>query len=441
MPTNPRGRKQAGGTTAGVFMGRTLTEKILARAAGKDAVVPGEIVTATVDLAMFHDSSGPRRVAPRLKELGAKVWDPSKVVVVSDHYVPAVDPESAAILKLTRDWVREQGIGAFYDMQGICHVMLAEGGHLRPGLFCVGGDSHSTMAGAYGCYMAGFGATEMTGVMVTGEIWTRVPATIRVDWNGAFADGVVAKDVMLHLCRTLGMDNAFKAIEYGGDTVRAMSMSERGVLTNMAAELGAESAIIEPDATTLAAIRAAGVAIDDDEARIWRSDPDAVYETVHRFDAADLVPQVARPHSPENAGPVADANGARIDQAYIGACVGAKLSDLQMAARILKGRKVAKDVRLLVAPSSRATTEAAAKDGTLAILTEAGAIVMPSGCGACAGMGAGVLAAGEVCISSTNRNFKGRMGHKDAEVYLGSPYTVAASAIEGRVADPRGYLQ
>jgi 3-isopropylmalate/(R)-2-methylmalate dehydratase large subunit len=421
-------------------MGRTLTEKILARAARKECVLPGEIVTAQVDLAMFHDSSGPRRVKPRLEELGAKVWDPSKVVVVSDHYVPAVDPDSAAILKLTRDWVREQGIASFYDMQGICHVMLAEGGHLRPGLFCVGGDSHSTMGGSFGCYMAGFGATEMTGVMVTGEIWTRVPATIRVEWDGIFADGVVAKDVMLHLCRTLGMDNGFKAIEYGGSTVQAMSMSERGVLTNMAAELGAETGIVEPDDKTLAAIRAAGGTIDDDEALRWRSDPDAAYEAVHRFDAASLVPQVAKPHSPANAGPVGEAAGERIDQAYIGACVGAKLSDLHMAARVLQGRKVAAGVRLLIAPSSRATTEAAAKDGTLATLTEAGAILLPSGCGACAGLGAGVLAAGEVCISSTNRNFKGRMGHKDASVFLGSPYTVAASAVQGRIADPREYL-
>jgi 3-isopropylmalate/(R)-2-methylmalate dehydratase large subunit len=422
-------------------MPATLVEKILARAAGRESVAPGEIVTCKVDLAMFHDSSGPRRVAPRLRELGAKVWDPSKVVVVSDHYVPAVDPASAAILKLTRDWVREQGIASFYDMQGICHVMLAERGHLLPGLFCVGGDSHSTMAGAFGCYMAGFGATEMTGVMATGEIWTRVPETLLVRWSGELRDGTVAKDIMLFLCRLLGMNNSFKVVQFAGSTVERMSMSERMVLTNMAAELGAETGIISPDATTLSAIRSAGGTVANDVLQIWRSDAGANYISTYEFDARTLGPQVAQPHSPANTSPVEEVQARRIDQAYIGACVGAKLTDLRMAARVLKGRKVARGVRLLIAPASAQTTQIAAEDGTLASLTQAGAILLSSGCGACAGLGAGVLAEGEVCISSTNRNFRGRMGHQDAEVYLGSPYTVAASAVEGRIADPRPYLQ
>ncbi len=422
------------------MMAQTLVEKIIAKASGRSIVTPGEIVTCQVDLAMFHDSSGPRRVAPRLKELGVGVWDPSKVVVVSDHYVPAVDLETAAILKLTRDWVREQGISNFHDMQGICHIMLAEGGHLAPGMFCVGGDSHSPMAGAYGCYMAGFGATEMTGVMATGEIWTRVPETILVRWTGELARGVVAKDIMLFLCRELGMENNFKVVEYAGPVIDRMSMSERVVLTNMAAELGAETAVIAPDAKTLAAIRAAGGSVADDVVATWQSDPDARFERVLEFDAGELGPQVARPHSPENSGPVAEAAGQAIDQAYIGACVGAKLGDLQMAAQVLKGRKVAPGVRLLIAPASVDATRRAAADGTLAILTEAGAILLPTGCGACAGYGAGILADGEVCISTTNRNFKGRMGHAEAQVFLGSPFTVAASAVEGRIADPRPYL-
>lgn len=421
-------------------MGHTLVEKIIARAAHRPEVSPGEIVTCTVDLAMFHDSSGPRRVAPRLKALGAKVWDPSKVVVVSDHYVPAVDPESAAILKLTREWARDEKVGAFYDMQGICHIMLGEGGHLAPGMFCVGGDSHSTTGGAYGCYMAGFGATEMTGVMVTGEIWTRVPETIRVHGTGRFGAGVSAKDLMLHLCRTLGMENNFKVVEYAGPAVEALPMPERLVLSNMAAELGAETGLVPPDAITIAAMRAAGRTVDEAEALSWRSDPDARFERTVEFDASTLSPQVARPHTPANSGPVAEAEERHIDQAYIGACVGAKLEDLHMAAQVLKGRKVASGTRLLIAPASTRTTARAAADGTLTILTEAGAILLPTGCGACAGYGAGVLAEGEVCISTTNRNFKGRMGHKEAEVYLGSPYTVAASAIAGRIVDPRPFL-
>lgn len=422
-------------------MASTLAEKIIARAAGQTRVTPGEIVTCKVDLAMFHDSSGPRRVAPRLKELGARVWDPSKVVLVSDHYVPAVDDASAAILKLTRDWAREQGVANFYDMQGICHVMLAERGHLAPGMFCVGGDSHSTMGGAFGCYMAGFGATEMTGVMVTGDIWTRVPETVRVRWSGDLPDGTTAKDIMLFLCRRLGMENSFKVIEYAGPSIERMSMMERMVLTNMAAELGAETGLIAPDAVTLAAMRAGGRTVDDEAAAQWQSDPGATYLASHDLDASTLAPQVALPHSPANSVAVTDAPRQRIDQAYIGACVGAKLSDLHMAARVLKGRKVAPGVRLLIAPASAQTTNLAATDGTLGTLLSAGAILMPTGCGACAGLGAGLLAAGEVCISSTNRNFKGRMGHKDAAVFLGSPYTVAASAVEGHIADPRPYLQ
>jgi len=418
----------------------TLVEKIIARASGLSCVAPGDIVTCKVDLAMFHDSSGPRRVGPRMRELGASVWDPSKVVVVTDHYTPAVDLESAAIQKLTREWVKENKVGTFYDQQGICHIVLAEGGHLRPGMFCAGGDSHSTTGGAFGCYMAGFGAIEMTGVMVTGDIWTRVPQTVRVDWTGRLPAGVVAKDMMLLLCGALGVQNAFKVVEYGGEAVEALPMQERLVLTNMAAELGAETGLIAPDAVTLAAIRQAGGEVDDEAVRIWRSDPDAAFEAVHQFDASALEPQVALPNSPANAGPVAAAEARRIDQAYIGACVGAKLQDLHMAARVLDGRKVAAGVRLMIAPASAATMRKAAADGTLATLTEAGAILLPTGCGACAGYGAGVLADGEVCISSTNRNFKGRMGHMTSEVYLASPYTVAASAIEGRVCDPRPYL-
>ena len=421
-------------------MASTLVEKIIARASGLSSVAPGDIVTCKVDLAMFHDSSGPRRVGPRMRELGASVWDPSKVVVVTDHYTPAVDLESAAIQKLTREWVKENKVETFYDQQGICHIVLAEGGHLRPGMFCAGGDSHSTTGGAFGCYMAGFGAIEMTGVMVTGDIWTRVPQTVRVDWTGRLPAGVVAKDMMLLLCGALGVQNAFKVVEYGGEAVEALPMQERLVLTNMAAELGAETGLIAPDAVTLAAIRQAGGEVDDEAVRIWRSDPDAAFEAVHQFDASALEPQVALPNSPANAGPVAAAEARRIDQAYIGACVGAKLQDLHMAARVLDGRKVAAGVRLMIAPASAATMRKAAADGTLATLTEAGAILLPTGCGACAGYGAGVLADGEVCISSTNRNFKGRMGHMTSEVYLASPYTVAASAIEGRVCDPRPYL-
>ena len=420
-------------------MAMTLAEKICAKAAGRETVTPGEIVTARVDLAMIHDSGGPRRVKPMLAELGVGVWDPSKVVLISDHYVPAVDAESAAILDLTRKWAAANDIENFHDMQGICHVVLPERGHLSPGMFIAGGDSHSTTGGAFGCFMIGIGATEMAGVLATGEIWARVPPTIRLEWNGELGPGVVAKDMMLAMCGRLGMAvGNYKAIEFCGSTVDGLSMTERMVMSNMAAELGGKVGLIAPDQTTVDYILAAGG--DPGAWQQWQTDADATVEAHHTFDADDLAPQVAAPHSPENAASVADTDRARIDQAYIGACTGAKLSDLHMAAEVLRGRKVAPGLRLLIAPASTRVTQQAAADGTLAILGEAGGIVMPSGCGACAGYGAGVLAAGEVCISSTARNFQGRMGHPESQVYLASPYTVAAAAVAGEITDPREFL-
>jgi len=420
-------------------MAQTLAEKIIARAAGRASVQPGEIVTCKVDLAMMHDSGGPRRIKPILDRLGAGVWDPGKVVIVSDHYVPAIDSDSAAILDLTRKWAAANGIRHFYDMQGICHVVLPERGHLRPGMFVVGGDSHSPTGGAFGCFMFGVGATEMAGIVVTGETWIRVPDTIRIDWSGRLAAGVCAKDMMLTLCATLGMDGGdYQVVQYTGDTITPLPMAERMTLCNMAAELGAQTGMIAADDVTAAHIAAAGgEAVVPEQ---WQGDEDAHYRATHRFDAASLSPQLALPHSPANAGPVADHRGERIDVAYVGACTGAKLVDLQMAAAVLKGRRVADGVRLMVAPASRRETATAAADGTLATLIDAGAIMLPSGCGACAGYGAGVLAEEEVCISTTARNFRGRMGAKSANIYLASPYTVAAAAVAGEIRDPREFL-
>ncbi len=415
----------------------TLAEKIIARAAGVAAVRPGEIVTCRVDLAMMHDSGGPRRVDSKLRELGVGIWDTDKVVVVSDHYVPAVDADSAEILSFTRGWVAERGVRYFYDMRGICHVVLQEHGHLLPGMFAVGGDSHSPSGGAVGAFMVGIGATEMAGVLATGEIWIRVPETLRVELCGALGMGLSSKDVLLHLCATMGMNNDYLCIEYAGDAIADLSMAERLTLCNMAAELGGKTGIVAPDARTVEALAASGAPSTIDPH--WQSDDGAA--THHRrVDLAALSPHVAAPHSPANSAPVSEHVGTRIDQAYIGACTGAKLQDLQMAAQILRGRQVASHVRLLIAPASTKTTMEAARDGTLQILTEAGAILLPSGCGACAGLGAGVLAKGEVCIASTARNFKGRMGSSESRVYLGSPFTVAASAVQGAIADPREVL-
>lgn len=422
--------------------GMTLVEKIIARAAGRSSVRAGEIVTVDIDLAFAHDSSGPRRWAPMLEELGVGLWDPDRVAIVSDHYVPAVDAESASILKFTRDFAAAHGVKNFFDMVGICHLVLPEHGLIRPGAVIAGGDSHTPMTGAFGTYAAGYGATDMAAIVATGRTWLSVPKTIRIEWRGAFADGVAAKDVMLFLCRELGLDNAFKAVEYAGPTVEAMGMAERMVLCNMAAELGCETGIVAPDGVTFDYLREIGAPVEDEAAALaLASDADARYAARHTFDASTLEPQIAAPHSPDRTLPVSGHQGVKIDQAYIGACVGAKIEDLRMAARVLKGRKVAPGTRLLIAPASARTTTEASADGTLHTLTQAGAILLPSGCGACAGMGAGLLAEGETCISSTNRNFKGRMGAKSANVYLGSPYSVAAAAVAGHITDPRAMLE
>jgi 3-isopropylmalate/(R)-2-methylmalate dehydratase large subunit len=422
--------------------GATLVEKVIARASGLPTVTPGQMVVAKVDLAFAHDSSGARRWKPILDALGAKIWDPSKVALVNDHYAPATDAETAGFLKLTRQFAADQGVDNLFDMVGICHLVLPEAGLIRPGAFIAGGDSHTPMAGAFGAYAAGYGATDMAAIVATGETWLSVPSTIRIDWTGQFGPYVVAKDVMLHLTREVGMDNAFRAVEFGGDAVAAMPMTARMVLCNMAAELGAETGVVAPDATTFAYLAAAGRPVADEAAALaLASDPDARFEAVHHFRAEDLEPQIAAPHSPGNTGPVSQYAGVHVDQAYIGACMGAKADDLRMVAEVLKGRKVAHGTRLLVAPASQAVFQAAADEGVLSTLIAAGAVIMPSGCGACAGYGSGVLADGEVCISSTNRNFRGRMGSAKAEVYLGSPYAVAAAAVAGKIVDPRSVME
>ena len=419
----------------------TLVEKVIARAAGRSRVEPGEIVTASVDLAFAHDSSGPRRWEPMLRELGVGLWDATKVAIVNDHYVPPPDAESAAFLEISRRFARAHGVANFFDMVGICHVVLPEHGLVRPGHFIAGGDSHTPMAGAFGTYAAGYGATDMAGIVATGQTWLRVPDTIRVEFSGTLPRGVVAKDIMLILCRELGRNNAFMAVEFGGATIAAMSMSERMVLCNMAAELGADTGVVAPDDVTFDYLATTGKpVVDAAAARAFASDAGARYHAVHRLEAARLSPQIAAPHSPGNTHDVACFGAVRIDKAYIGACVGAKIEDLRMAAEILRTRQVHESVELLIAPASDHAIGQARADGTLDTLTAAGARLLPSGCGACAGYGEGILRDGETCLSSTNRNFKGRMGNRNADVYLGSPYSVAAAAVTGQITDPRLFL-
>ena len=420
-------------------MDHTLAEKIIARASGKASVTPGDIVTCQVDLAMIHDSGGPRRVKPQMEALGAGLWDPSKVVLVSDHFSPCTDAESANILKITREWAAENGVINFYDQQGICHVVTPERGHLRPGMFAVGGDSHSPTGGAFGAYMFGIGATDMLGVLVTGETWVRVPETIQINWSGELRPAVSAKDMALKMCGDLGMDvGRYQAIQYTGETITALDIFERMTICNMAAELGAQAGLIEPDAKTAAYIEDAGS--DPGDWEQFRGDDGARVAATHNFDAGALTPQVAAPHSPANATDIANMEKVEIDQFYIGACTGAKLNDLKMAADVLTNKKVGPGKRLTVAPASARILTQATKLGIVETLLDAGANLLPPGCGACAGYGVGVLAEDEVCLASTARNFKGRMGASSSEVYLASPYTVAASAVGGRITDPREVL-
>ncbi|MFM0343165.1 3-isopropylmalate dehydratase large subunit [Paraburkholderia sp. RL17-347-BIC-D] len=417
---------------------QTLAQKLIAAACGRPEVEVGEIVTCNVDLAMFHDSSGPRRLKPMLEQLGASLWDKSKVVLVIDHYVPETDDESRRIVHIARDWAVAQQLPNVYDGVGICHVVLPERGHLRPGMFCVGGDSHSPTGGAFGAYMFGIGSTEMLGVAVSGQIWVKVPRTLRMNWRQRLAQGVTAKDMMLHMIGRFGMNGGrYQAVEFCGEAVTALSMQERMTLSNMSAELGAQVGLIAPDSVTADYLRAAGVQ-DDIELCRWQGDPQAEAET-HDFDAARLAPQVAAPHSPANTRDVGAYGDVAVDVAYIGACTGAKLEDLRAAASVLRGHRIASGVQLVVAPASVRDREQAAREGVVAVLEQAGAQLLATTCGACAGYG-GSIPENSTVISSTARNFKGRMGAASARVYLGSPYTVAASALRGRITDPREVL-
>jgi 3-isopropylmalate/(R)-2-methylmalate dehydratase large subunit len=423
-----------------VSMSQTLAQKLIARASGRSHVAVGDLVTCKVDLAMFHDSSGPRRLKPMLKELGAKIWDPSKVVLVMDHYVPAQDADAMQIVQIARDTAKEWKLPNVIDSEGICHVVLPERGHLRPGMMCVGGDSHSPTGGAFATYMFGIGATEMLGVVVTGEIWVQVPKTIRMLWSGRLQQGVCAKDMMLHMIARFGMNGGqYQAVEFGGEAVMALGMQERMTLSNMSAELGAQVGLIAADDVTSAYLQSVGVKQKElQHASDWQGDQDAISDDFH-FVASNLSPQVAAPHSPANTKPVDEFVNVPLDVAYIGACTGAKLEDLRAAAQVLRGQKIAKGIRLMVAPASARDQAQAEREGVMQILRDAGAQVLANSCGACAGYGATFEDKATV-ISSTARNFKGRMGPASVQVYLASPWTVAASALRGRISDVREFL-
>lgn len=415
-------------------MGSTLAEKIMAKAAGRESVSAGEFVVADIDLALVHDIFA-ASVFDALKETGrATVFDPDKVVVVIDHLVPAPSAEAAAVHDRIRKHVSELDIGAFYDAgEGICHQLLPERGHIRPGMLVVGTDSHTTTHGALTAAATGIGTSEMVYVMATGRLWFRVPETIRYELHGSLALGVSWKDVILHLAGRFGSDGAqYRAMEFGGPALVEADMSSRLTVSNMALELGAKFALFPSDSVT-----ADYLAERDIPAEPLDADPNASYEAVHQIDLTALAPQVALPHDVDNVVPVGEVGDLAIHQAFLGSCTNGRLEDLRAAAAVLKDRKIAPGVRMVVAPASRAVLTQALAEGVIATLVDAGASVLPSGCGPCFGGHSGLLAPGERCIGTHNRNFIGRMGSPQAEIYLASPETVAASAIAGRIADPR----
>ena len=415
-------------------MGSTISEKILARASGVKKVEAGDIVDANVDLAMSHDNAA--LVSKIFKQLGVdRVWDNSKIVIILDHRTPANQIKSAEGHKSIRQFVRDQGIGFFYDVgEGICHQILPEKGHVKPGMLIVGTDSHTTTHGAFGAFSTGIGATEMACVWATGKLWLKVPETIKMIINGKLPEMVTAKDVILYIIGEIGSDGAnYKAIEFYGDTIKDLSISSRMTISNQAMEAGAKTAIIPPDSKTFDYLkdRVKG------EMRGVYADEDASYEDVLEFDVSNLEPMVACPHAVDNVKPVREVEGIEIDQAVLGSCTNGRLEDIEIAARILKGKRIDPRVRLIVVPASREVYISALERGYIEILLKAGATIINPGCGPCLGAHQGVLASGERAITSTNRNFRGRMGSPDSEIYLASPATVAISALKGEISDPR----
>ena len=426
-------------------MGMTVVQQILARASGRREVAVGDVVEPAVDLAMSHENAA--LVISQFREifrdtgLEPRPWDPSRIAIVFDHRVPAESPKTATNQKKIREFVAAHGIAKFHDIRGdrggICHQILPENGYVRPGAVVVGTDSHTTSHGALGAFAFGIGATEMASVWALGyAVNVEVPATIRVNLNGALPPLVGPKDLILHLVGRLGAAGAtFRVLEFHGEATRAMSTSGRLTLCNMAVEAGATSGIVPADAETLRYLK--------DEAGVLEAvhpvtpDPDASYERTMDVDVAALAPQIACPHTVDNVRPVGDVAGRHVDQIVIGSCTNGRLDDLAVAARILKGRKVSPGTRMLVFPASGRIYQQALAAGFVADLLEAGAVVMNAGCGPCLGVHEGALGDGEVALSTTNRNFKGRMGNPTSEVYLCSPAVAAASAVTGVITDPR----
>ena len=425
-------------------MGMTITEKILARASNKDKVSPNDVVIANIDKVMMHDVSGPGviKVFSEWQKKGKilnKIWDPNRVWISEDHFVPASDRISANNISLLTEWSKQYNIKKHYKyglgQYGICHTLSHEEGLILPGEVYVGGDSHTNTTGAIGSVAVGLGHTDIAYVLMYGKIWFKVPETILFLLQGDKPDYIMAKDIILKIIGDIGTDGAnYKAMQFAGDVIDKMPMEERLTLTNMTTEAGAKNGIIEPDEITFQYLSKR----TNDSFLPVKSDQDAEYLDTISYDVSKLEPIIAKPYSPENICTVGDIEGEEINKAYIGSCTGAKLEDLRMAAKILKGKKV--KIRTEVLPAAQSIYFKAIKEGLVNIFMESGAVVGPPTCGACCGAHMGVLAKDEICISTTNRNFPGRMGHVESKTFLASPLVVAAAAINGKITDPRNEL-
>lgn len=415
-------------------MGMTMAEKVLARTSGRPETKPGEYVTARVDQVMIHDAFA--AVYRNLLEAGIeKVWDSDRVAILLDHYIPAPTVSHAESQKLIRAAVKKCGIKKWYDMKaGICHQIMGEKGHIIPGELVLGTDSHSTTYGAFGAAGTGIGFSEMAYVLATGELWMKVPSTIKFVINGEIPKWIMSKDIILYIAGKYTTEVAqYKAVEFSGSTAHGMSIASRMTISNMGVEIGAKFAFFEADGTTLDFLKGRTERPVD----VFKADRDAKYEKIIEIDVTNLEPQVAFPDDVGNVKPVSKAQDIRIDQAFIGSCTNGRLEDLQLAATILRGKKVHPDTRLIVFPASWEVYREAVQKGVIETLIEAEAVICNPGCGPCLGGHMGLIASGERCLASSNRNFKGRMGSTEGEVYLASPATVAASAVAGRIVDPR----
>ena len=416
-------------------MAMTMAEKILAKASGNKESEAGEILMANIDVAMTHDLTGPLSVESFEKIGLKKVWDPEKIVIVFDHQVPADSIDAANNHMIMRKFVKEQGIQNFYDVrEGVCHQVLPEKGHVVPGEVVVGTDSHTCTHGALGAFATGIGSTDMAMVFATGKLWFKVPETIKFEITGGLQKNVFAKDVILDIIGNIGADGAtYKACEFGGETTRVMTISDRMVLCNMAIEMGGKTGLVEPDKKTLNYLEGRSTKPYE----IMKTDNDAPSLETMYIDVNNLEPQIACPHNVDNVKPVSEVEGTHIDQVFLGSCTNGRLSDLRTAAKIMKGKDVAKNIRMLVIPASREVYTKAMDEGLLRTFVDSGALVCNPCCGPCLGGHIGLVGPGEVSLSTSNRNFKGRQGSSEAEVYLSSAAVAAASAISGKITDPR----